>query len=326
MLLARLARVAYKRKKMTLRAKPEESLDLKAGDWVEVRSAEEIHATLDEHRKLGGLTFSPEMMEFCNRRFRVYKRLDKIILEATGELRKLRMPTVTLEGVFCDGEAHGGCDRSCFCLWPEAWLKTVTKGESVSNIVKSELAVRMKEAEPDFCQYYHPGLESITQPDSRRALRLRKIWWKWKRYAWYARVMGLRAFQNRHLSSGGSSQTPSYGQGKTADAAGSQRPLNLEPGELVEVRSEKEILGTLDRNDRLGGLRFTREMSKYCGEKFGVYRRVKKIMMEDSGEMRTITSPTVLLEGVICDGSAHGDCDRACFCYWREEWLKRAAS
>jgi hypothetical protein len=99
------------------------ALGLKVGDWVEVRSAKEILATLDERGKLRGLSFNKEMLKFCGRRFRVYKRLDRIILEATGELRRVKTPTVLLEGVFCDGAAHGGCDRSCFCFWREAWLK-----------------------------------------------------------------------------------------------------------------------------------------------------------------------------------------------------------
>jgi hypothetical protein len=100
-------------------------LGLKIGDWAEIRSAREIFATLDQHGKLKGLSFTPEMMKFCGRRFRVYKKLENIILEATGELRRIKSPTVLLEGVFCDGQAHGKCDRSCFCFWREAWLRRV---------------------------------------------------------------------------------------------------------------------------------------------------------------------------------------------------------
>jgi hypothetical protein len=40
-------------------------------------------------------------------------------------------------------------------------------------------------------------------------------------------------------------------------------------------------------------------------------------------EKRNIGSPTVLLDGVMCDGTEHGGCDRSCFLFWREEWLKR---
>jgi hypothetical protein len=103
-----------------------ESLDLQVGELVEVRSVKEIFTTLDNQGKLRGLRFTPEMVRFCGKRFRVYRKLDKIILEATGELRKIKIPTVLLEGVFCDGSAHGGCDRSCFCFWREAWLRRVS--------------------------------------------------------------------------------------------------------------------------------------------------------------------------------------------------------
>jgi hypothetical protein len=107
-----------------------ESLQITPGEWVEVRSVKEIFATLDSQGKSRGLRFTHEMFKFCGKRFRVYKTLDKILLEATGELRKMRTPTVLLEGVFCDGKAHGGCDRSCFCFWREAWLKRVNPQNS----------------------------------------------------------------------------------------------------------------------------------------------------------------------------------------------------
>jgi hypothetical protein len=90
---------------------------------VEIKTMSEILATLDKHGKLKGLGFFQEMWKFCGRQFRVYKRLDKMIIETTGELRKVKMPTVLLEGVLCDGSYHGGCNRSCFCFWREAWLK-----------------------------------------------------------------------------------------------------------------------------------------------------------------------------------------------------------
>ena len=181
----------------------------------------------------------------------------------------------------------------------------------------------MTEEGNNFCQYYYQDLQSMTEPDMRRALRLRKIWWKWRKHAWHARVLGPNAFLKRHFSSDKPRQAlSSYTTPSTSVEP--QTALNLEPGELAEVKSEKEILATLDRNDKLKGLSYEREMSKYCGKKFKVYKRVKNIVIEDSGEMRTIKSPTVLLEDVVCDGGFHGDCDRSCFCYWREEWLKRS--
>ena len=101
------------------------SLDLQPGEWVEVRSIEEIRETLDEKRKCKGLYFMPEMADFCGMTYRVFKSIKKIKLESTGELRQLRSPTVFLEGAYCSGERHEGCDRACFHFWREAWLKRV---------------------------------------------------------------------------------------------------------------------------------------------------------------------------------------------------------
>ena len=50
-----------------------QDLGLHAGDWVVVRSQEEILATLDERARLDSLPFQPEMLAFCGRRMRVAK-------------------------------------------------------------------------------------------------------------------------------------------------------------------------------------------------------------------------------------------------------------
>ena len=52
-------------------------LDLRAGDLVEVRSREEILATLDRYARLDALPFMPEMFQYCGQRYRVFKRADK---------------------------------------------------------------------------------------------------------------------------------------------------------------------------------------------------------------------------------------------------------
>ena len=50
---------------------------LSALDWVEVRSKEEILATLDSKGQLDGMPFMPEMFAFCGERFQVFKRAHK---------------------------------------------------------------------------------------------------------------------------------------------------------------------------------------------------------------------------------------------------------
>jgi hypothetical protein len=101
------------------------SLNLQPGEWIQVRPESEILSTLDEKGKLKGVAFMPEMKKFCNKKFKVFKRVEKIRVESSGEIRKIKNPTVFLEGVVCDGEISGPCDRACFCWWREAWLKRV---------------------------------------------------------------------------------------------------------------------------------------------------------------------------------------------------------
>jgi hypothetical protein len=101
--------------------------------------------------------------------------------------------------------------------------------------------------------------------------------------------------------------------------------LGLQPGELVEVKSAREISLTLDRRGRNRGLEFTASMLPFCGRQFKVRNRVERMILETSGEMRQIGN-TVILEGVTCDGhTILGGCSRHVFHLWREAWLRRAA-
>lgn len=102
-----------------------EQTNLQPGDWVQIRSMKEIASTLDEKGKCSGLYFMPEMEQFCGKRFRIFKVARNIKLETNGQLRRLKNPSYFLENVFCTGEHQGGCDRSCFHYWREAWLTPV---------------------------------------------------------------------------------------------------------------------------------------------------------------------------------------------------------
>jgi hypothetical protein len=103
---------------------PAEKLDLQPGDWVEIKSLAEIHATLDAQARHRGLGFAPEMARYCGRRFRVAYRIDRVILEWSGQMRRIR-DTVALEDAICDGQCCRNCPRSCYLFWREAWLRKV---------------------------------------------------------------------------------------------------------------------------------------------------------------------------------------------------------
>ena len=96
----------------------------RVGDLVEVRGKEEILATLDENGCVEGMPFMPEMLQYCGKRFRVgavaHKTCDTV--RKTWKLRRLQT-AVHLEGLRCDGLAHGECQAECNLFWKDVWLQ-----------------------------------------------------------------------------------------------------------------------------------------------------------------------------------------------------------
>lgn len=97
--------------------------------------------------------------------------------------------------------------------------------------------------------------------------------------------------------------------------------LDLQPGEWVEVKPMQDILSTLDSQGKLRGLAFLPGMYPFCGRQFKVLRRMETIYQEESSQVRRLRN-TVLLADVQCDGLLM-KCDRLCYLFWREAWLKR---
>jgi hypothetical protein len=120
------------------------SIKIKAGQLVEVRSKEEILATLDKSGRLDGLPFMPEMFTFCGKTFRVYKRAHKTC-DTVFPVRGRRMANAVHLETRCDGQAHGGCQAGCLIFWKVAWLKPVsnskTAQERIGAIVTTESMV-----------------------------------------------------------------------------------------------------------------------------------------------------------------------------------------
>ena len=112
------------------------------------------------------------------------------------------------------------------------------------------------------------------------------------------------------------------GGSTAAKQPGDGEVLNLQPSEWVEVKSEAEVLVTLDEKGTYKGLRWMVNMRKFCGKRYRVYKRLEKMILESSGEYRQVKN-TVLLEGVTCDGEEWFGCDRSCYHFWREVWLRR---
>jgi hypothetical protein len=84
------------------------------------------------------------------------------------------------------------------------------------------------------------------------------------------------------------------------------------------------IRDTLSESAHNRGLYFAPDMGQLSGVPCRVLQRADKIIVDGTGEMRTLRN-TVFLDGSFC-GCAHvafGGCPRREFAYWREIWLRR---
>ena len=166
------------------------------------------------------------------------------------------------------------------------------------------------------CQGHLEDLVSCSIPTPNFSC-MYKFFWHLKREG-VIRSLGLILRKVRGRFGISTKNKPCNSKEKVASAY--QETLNLQPGELVQVKSYQEISVTLDENGFNKGLLWMPTMQKFCGKKFRVYKRLKRIMIESTGEIRNIKN-TVLLEGVVCEDLY--DCDRSCFHFWREVWLHR---
>lgn len=100
-------------------------------------------------------------------------------------------------------------------------------------------------------------------------------------------------------------------------------PSRFQTGDLVRIRSEKQIEATLSIWQELKGCKFLPEMHPYCDTIQRVLKPVERFVDERDYQVKK-SRGVYLLEGMICQGtSTYGRCDRACFYFWRDEWLDR---
>ena len=286
---------------------------MEPGETVVVRPLEEIVDTLDTRRRYRGLVFMPEMEAFCGQKFKVFKTVETIKLEDTGEVRLLQSPLISLERVYCTGEQHEGCDRTCLHLWCEAWLKPIPPEEAIEEFSASIHCPghppEMRAEESKTCNFLASTVIEVSVPAE-------------------GTPQGITATLRRLAMSVYRQMRATLVSGEPAAPTGAEQipdipPLNLVEGEMVEVRSVDEIRATLDGRRRYKGLYFMPEMEKFCGQKLRVIKKVTRIKLETTGEMRTLKSPTVFLDGAYCHGERHEGCGRACFHFWKEAWLNR---
>jgi hypothetical protein len=301
-----------------------------------VRSHAEILASLDANGTLDGLPFMAEMIESCGKPFRVQRRVDRTCVAEHPMRRFAGDDVVILDGPRCDGSGHDGCGHGCRIFWKEAWLRSAesTTNESVTvQADQAQLRARVKSKADErryFCQSTELLKATEAFPVERRPWLVRLLFTKiatgelsigqvLTMIASWARIRIWRLGGGDGRLQGQQRRTPTSS-------------LDLQPDEVVRVKSLAHIAATLDHKGRNRGLGICLEMSRLCGREAEVRYRVNCLIDEQTGIMRPFTS-TVTLHNVRGDQTLGeeclcyaqiGDCPRGEIMYWREIWLERA--
>jgi hypothetical protein len=329
---------------------------LKVGDWVEVKSKEEILKTLDQKGQTDGMPFMPEMFAFCGKRMRVYKRAHKTC-DTVFPVRGRRVEGAVHLETRCDGSAHGGCQAGCLLFWKEEWFKAVggdqpekprRAGQAMApteadiwmqtqtsapgqipvvyRCQATQLPYATKELNPwDISQY----LEDYTSGNTS----LWRILCGGVYSAYYALSQAgiglgplMRWFYDKFHFLWGGSLFPTK---KGSIPKGQPTPkgtLDLRPGELVRVKSHQEILNTLDVDGKNRGMLWDSELVPYCGKTYRVLDKIARFIEEKTGLMQELKTPCVILESVTCSArysTCRKFCPRGIYSWWREIWLER---
>lgn len=325
----------------------------RAGDCVEVKSAREILATLDHRGMLDALPFMPEMLQYCGGRFRVFKSAHKTCDTIENYKVPRRMANAVHLELRCDGAAHGGCQAECLIFWKAAWLRRVPGGGE--SVIAPEIPAPVADGEAgnpvDTARLYRgsrastPAGDPVAERYSCQATEMLRAttpvpWWAPGPYlqdlisgnvppAVMLRHMFIAAFNMvMRLNWRGWRFVYPYLRGLEVEKTPVE-VLNLQPGELVQVRSKAEIMRTINMPHKNRGLSFDVEMVPYCGKTFRVHKRVEKIIDERTGEMMQIHGDCIILQGVVCGGCFSRNrlfCPRSIYPYWREIWLRRVES
>jgi hypothetical protein len=283
------------------------------------------------------MPFMPEMLRHAGRRYTVSRRVDKICdtVNATGS-RRLDS-TVYLDDLRCDGSAHGGCQAGCKLYWKEEWLRRVD-GDAETAGVRPEPSPALEAIagagtrttrENETEQVWR--CQATEAPEASQQLRVFKDpgqYWREFRNGNFGRLRFIGLMVRALLMEiayriGLIKSLPLHGPESKSPPT---EPLDLQPGEFVQVRSPAEIEATLDDQGLNRGLSFDREMLPYCGQTLRVKDRVERLIDETTGRMLRIPKDCIILDGPVCSGECsigRWFCPREIYPFWREAWLCR---
>ena len=99
------------------------------GDWVRVKDASEIRATLDENDELRGRKFTANRRPYCGRTY-IVEHVVRRRPDHGHRMQKIS-DTVALAGAICDApDGSLGCGRACSLFFLDEWLDPSLEDEA----------------------------------------------------------------------------------------------------------------------------------------------------------------------------------------------------
>jgi hypothetical protein len=342
-------------------------MPLRSGDWVEVRSKAEILRSLDQNGRLENLPFMPQMFEYSGQRFRVFKRAHKTCDTISPRPAGRALANAVHLELRCDGKAYAGCQTACLIIWKEAWLKPIrqTLGDGAQPFDDSRGRTEKDAGCTEEMVWKSRCADDAQAVDGKRyfcqATELLGFtaplhWWDVRQYIedYTSGNLTLGELLNRFVYASYHilARKNKFGIGKPFrwlydqfqslvggvpyprrdGAIPSDQPtpvsdLNLQPGEMVRVKSYQEILATVNAGTlKNRGMAFDAELVPYCGKVYRVLTRVERFINERTGRITSLKTPAVILQDVWCRAyysHLRMGCPRAYYSWWREIWLER---
>ena len=297
----------------------------RVGDQVQVANAEHILSTLDADCRFEGLPFMPQMVPFCDQKLNVTRWVNNVCFPVQGGADYGNLTNSVLLNVNrCDGAAYGGCQMACPLIWKTEWLQKIEATETADNedVNDSDAVEQLT------------GFAAANALDNGlavcQATQLHQISHKRKRLnvQQYVDEVNLNRLSVTALAT-------SFCGGMLGRVAGGKQSvvgtlkrtpvsdLQLAIGDAVTVKSQADIIQTLDANGKNRGLWFDPVMLRHCGQTLKVTQRITTLVDETSGQIRQLKIPSVVLGDLQCDPTARRFCSRLLHLFWREAWLER---
>src|SRR5262249_27847170 len=292
---------------------------------------------------------------YCGKRFQVFKRAHKTCDTVNPVAGRRVADAVHLE-LRCDGRAYGNCQAACLIFWKAAWLRPVN--ERSEELVRAAEPVAQGSCTEQDVGRATRAQDDGANGEPRYACQATQLplfttplaWWDPRQYiedlvsgnVTLGRVLsGLlyssyynltfarrnrlgkpaRWLYDRFQELRGGTPFPRRIGTVPAGETTPSCTLNLQPGELVRIKSYKEILATLDSWQKNRGMYFDAELVPYCGGVYRVKARVESFVNERTGCAAKLKTPAVMLEGVWCQSRyshCRMFCPRGIYAWWRE--------